>query len=108
MKSDRFFPSASAARSMTARCFLFARRLIVTSREAVLTIGILLSSCIHNQYTITYTRRQYNRLRLTRVFISTRNLIPLALAQAVVGSLLAVALPTSWHPGLRVGPGYYG
>jgi hypothetical protein len=44
---------------------------------------------------------------LTRIFFSTRNLVPLALAQAIVGSLLAVAVPVSWHHGLRVGPGFY-
>ena len=44
---------------------------------------------------------------LTRVFFSTRNLIPLALSQAIIGSLLTVALPFAWHHGLRVGPGYY-
>jgi hypothetical protein len=45
---------------------------------------------------------------LTRIFLATRNLVPLALAQAIIGSLLAVALPAGWHHGLRVGPGYYG
>jgi len=45
---------------------------------------------------------------LTRIFFATRNLVPLALAQAVIGSLLSVAVPASWHHGLRVGPGYYG
>jgi hypothetical protein len=44
---------------------------------------------------------------LTRVFFSTRNLIPLAMSQAIIGSLLSVALPVAWHHGLRVGPGYY-
>ena len=44
---------------------------------------------------------------LTRVFYSTRNLVPLALSQAVIGSLLSVALPVAWHHGLRVGPGFY-
>jgi membrane protease YdiL (CAAX protease family) len=44
---------------------------------------------------------------LTRIFFSTRNLVPLAFAQAIVGSLLSVAVPVSWHHGLRVGPGYY-
>ena len=43
---------------------------------------------------------------LTRIFFSTRNLVPLALAQTIVGSLLAVAIPVNWHHGLRVGPGY--
>ena len=32
---------------------------------------------------------------------------PLAMAQAIVGSLLALVLPAGWHHGLRVGPGYY-
>jgi hypothetical protein len=44
---------------------------------------------------------------LTRVFFSTRNLVPLALSQAIIGSLLSIALPVAWHHGLRVGPGYY-
>jgi hypothetical protein len=44
---------------------------------------------------------------LTRVFYSTRNLVPLALSQAIIGSLLSVALPVAWHHGLRVGPGFY-
>lgn len=44
---------------------------------------------------------------LTRVFFATRNLLPLALAQAIVGSLLAVSLQVGWHHGLRAGPGYY-
>jgi len=44
---------------------------------------------------------------LSRVFISSRNLVPLALSQAIIGSLLSVVLPATWHHGLRVGPGYY-
>lgn len=44
---------------------------------------------------------------LSRIFINHRSLIPLAIAQAIVGSLLSVALPAPWHHGLRVGPGYY-
>lgn len=44
---------------------------------------------------------------LTRVFYSTRNLVPLAISQAIIGSLLSVALPAAWHHGLRVGPGFY-
>jgi hypothetical protein len=44
---------------------------------------------------------------LSRLFLSERNLVPLALAQALVGSLLSITLPISWHHGLRVGPGYY-
>src|SRR6266550_3687236 len=52
MKSDRFFPSASAARSIRARCLRFARRLIVTSRPCRSCLSVLamgLSSCIYHQ-----------------------------------------------------------
>ena len=44
---------------------------------------------------------------LTRLFIKNRNLVPLALAQAIVGALTSAAIPVSWHHGLRVGPGFY-
>jgi len=44
---------------------------------------------------------------LTRVFIRHRNLVPLALAQAVIGTLTSITIPPCWHHGLRVGPGYY-
>ena len=44
---------------------------------------------------------------LTRVFVKTRNLVPLALAQAISGTLISIMIPASWHHGLRVGPGYY-
>ena len=44
---------------------------------------------------------------LARIFIKNRNLVPLALAQAIIGALTSAAIPVSWHHGLRVGPGYY-
>jgi hypothetical protein len=44
---------------------------------------------------------------LSRVFIENRNLVPLALSHAIIGSLASVTIPLAWHHGLRVGPGYY-
>jgi hypothetical protein len=41
---------------------------------------------------------------LTRVFIAHRNLIPLAISQAVIGMMLSLVIPAAWHHGLRVGP----
>lgn len=41
------------------------------------------------------------------MFGRVRNIIPLAIGQAVVGLLLAWAFPVSWHHHMRVGPGYY-
>src|SRR5262249_43987840 len=44
---------------------------------------------------------------LTRVFIAHRNLVPLAISQAVIGLMLSLVLPAGWHHGLRVGHVYY-
>jgi membrane protease YdiL (CAAX protease family) len=46
-------------------------------------------------------------LILARVFVEHRNLVPLALAQAIIGTLISMTIPATWHHGLRVGPGYY-
>ncbi len=41
------------------------------------------------------------------LFARERNIIPLAVGQALLGSVVAWAFPMSWHHALRVGPGYY-
>jgi hypothetical protein len=41
------------------------------------------------------------------LFARERNILPLALGQAIVGSLVWWAFPVEWHHRLRVGPGYY-
>lgn len=41
------------------------------------------------------------------LFLRQRNIIPLALGQAVIGTLVWWALPVTWHHAMRVGPGYY-
>lgn len=41
------------------------------------------------------------------MFARVRNILPLALGQAVLGSLVSWAFPMAWHHHLRVGPGYY-
>lgn len=42
------------------------------------------------------------------MFGRERNIIPLAIGQAILGSLVFWAFPLAWHHHLRVGPGYYG
>lgn len=37
-----------------------------------------------------------------------RNIIPLAIGQAILGSIIFWAFPIAWHHHLRVGPGFYG
>jgi hypothetical protein len=41
------------------------------------------------------------------MFGRVRNIIPLAIGQAILGSLVWWAFPLAWHHHLRVGPGYY-
>jgi hypothetical protein len=42
------------------------------------------------------------------LFGRVRNIIPLAIGQAILGSIVWWAFPVAWHHHLRVGPGYYG
>jgi Type II CAAX prenyl endopeptidase Rce1-like len=42
------------------------------------------------------------------MFGRVRNVIPLAIGQALLGLLVAWAFPVAWHHHMRVGPGYYG
>jgi hypothetical protein len=41
------------------------------------------------------------------MFGRKRNIIPLAIGQAILGSIIFWAFPMAWHHHLRVGPGYF-
>ena len=41
------------------------------------------------------------------LFARQRNIIPLTVGQAILGSLVWWAFPLAWHHSMRVGPGYY-
>jgi hypothetical protein len=41
------------------------------------------------------------------MFGRERNIVPLAIGQAVLGSIVFWAFPLTWHHHMRVGPGYY-
>jgi hypothetical protein len=45
---------------------------------------------------------------MTWMFGRVRNIIPLAIGQALLGALVAWAFPMAWHHHMRVGPGYHG
>jgi len=44
---------------------------------------------------------------LAWLFARHRNVLPLALGQALLGTLLWMCFPIEWHHRMRVGPGYY-
>ncbi len=41
------------------------------------------------------------------LFARERNIIPLAIGQGVLGTLVWWAFPVAWHHAMRVGPGFY-
>ena len=41
------------------------------------------------------------------LFARERNILPLVIGQALIGSLLWVCFPVEWHHRMRVGPGYH-
>ena len=41
------------------------------------------------------------------LFATERNILPLALGQAILGALVWWAFPLAWHHSMRVGPGYF-
>ena len=87
----------------------FANRVILVlkdARRAAWMNGVIFAA-VHIPNPVLVPVTFMGGYLLTRIFFATRNLVPLALAQAVIGSLLLLALPVSWHHGLRVGPGYY-
>jgi hypothetical protein len=41
------------------------------------------------------------------LFARERNILPLAIGQSILGTLVWWAFPVAWHHAMRVGPGYY-
>jgi len=41
------------------------------------------------------------------LFAKERNILPLAFAQGILGTLIWWAFPVAWHHAMRVGPGFY-
>src|SRR3990172_2294040 len=97
MKSERFLPSVSAARSIRVLCFRFARILMVTSR-AVRSPAVELSAmessydttlCIHTCMGIVYTKcRSPTPIERRRETAARRRLEP---GDEVVGDVVDVS-----------------
>jgi hypothetical protein len=46
-------------------------------------------------------------IAMARLFAKERNILPLAVGQAILGALVWWAFPLAWHHSMRVGPGYW-
>ena len=81
-------------------------QVLKNSRRTAWTSGAIFAA-FHIPNPVLMPLTFFGGVILTRVFIRHRNLVPLALAQAVIGTLTSITIPPCWHHGLRVGPGYY-
>lgn len=46
-------------------------------------------------------------IAMSWLFSQERNIIPLTIGQAILGTLVWWVFPVAWHHGMRVGPGFY-
>jgi len=46
-------------------------------------------------------------IAMSWLFVRERNILPLALGQSILGTLVWWAIPVAWHHAMRVGPGFY-
>jgi Type II CAAX prenyl endopeptidase Rce1-like len=74
-------------------------------RPSILT-GILFAIC-HWPNPVLVPLTFIGGTAMAWLFARHRNIIPLAIGQAVLGSLIFWAFPIAWHHHLRVGPGYF-
>lgn len=87
----------------------FTNRLLAVfarPRCAALTSGVIFAA-FHLPNPVLVPVTFVGGALLAWLFARRRNVLPLALAQALVSTLVAVVFPASWHHGMRVGPGYY-
>lgn len=81
--------------------------LVKEERVASLLSGAIFSAC-HWPNPLLVPLTFAGGTAMAWMFGRVRNIIPLAIGQAVVGMLVAWASPVAWHHHMRVGPGYYG
>ncbi len=89
--------------------FLNNRAIALLSRPWVssLVVGMIFASA-HWPNPVLVPITLVGGVAMAWLFRRNRNILPLALGQAIVGSLLAWAFPAAWIHNLRVGPGYWG
>jgi len=73
---------------------------------AALVAGVIFASC-HWPNPVLVPLTFVGGTVFAWLFARHRNILPLALIQAIIGSLAWWSFPVAWHHNLRVGPGYY-
>ena len=81
--------------------------LIGDPRIAALATGAIFAAC-HWPNPVLVPLTFVGGVAMAWMFGRARNIIPLAIGQAILGSIVFWAFPLAWHHHLRVGPGFYG
>ena len=79
----------------------------IRSREAASFAGGLLFGALHWPNPVLVPLTFVGGVMMCWLFARERNILPLALGQALLGALVWWAFPLAWHHSMRVGPGYY-
>src|SRR5580693_9195669 len=74
--------------------------------RAALLIGALFGA-LHWPNPVLVPVTWFGGTVLSWLFARQRNILPLAIFQGIVGTLVWWAFPVIWHHGMRVGPGFY-
>ena len=86
---------------MNRMSFLIRRRWL-----AALLTGLVFAAC-HWPNPVLVPATLIGGTVMAGLFARDRNIIPLAIMQALLGTLVWWAFPLAWHHHLRVGPGYF-
>ena len=88
---------------------LLTNRLVslVTRRWLASAIAGAIFSALHWPNPVLVPLTLTGGAAMAWMFARERNILPLAVGQALLGSLVWWAFPIAWHHMLRIGPGYY-
>jgi membrane protease YdiL (CAAX protease family) len=83
------------------------RLLLVEKPIAAATLSGGLFAALHWPNPVLVPLTFIGGLAMTWIFYKQRNIVTLAVGQAILGALVWWAFPQAWHHAMRVGPGYY-
>ena len=73
---------------------------------AAMTAGIAFAA-LHWPNPVLVPLTLVGGIAMAWLFAKERNILPLAVGQAILGALVGSAFPLAWHHSMRVGPGYW-
>jgi membrane protease YdiL (CAAX protease family) len=75
-------------------------------RAAALVAGLIFAA-LHWPNPVLVPLTFVGGTAMSWLFSRERNILPLTVGQAILGTLVWWVFPVAWHHGMRVGPGFY-